>query len=208
MSNVYNIQPLKPPFHWFKREDSKFFHNQAVVFSCMPMFVSIDLHSSKPCFSVQFVDTYSIHSFPPPSRRTQQIQPFSQSGAGVSPMGKASLLCCYCLKRVRPFCRRLTVYDCHSFHSQPRQFRRATANPTIFFPFTIKTFYRSNFLSHHHLSTNFPSPHFSHPAAPALTLWGRGKGNFVSLSCTRLVAWLFHRWRFACPDFSHASPVF
>ena len=36
----------------------------------------------------------------------------------------------------------------------------------------------------------------------------RGKGNFVSLSCTRLVAWLFHRWRFACPDFSHASPVF
>ena len=36
----------------------------------------------------------------------------------------------------------------------------------------------------------------------------RGKGNFVSLSCTRLVAWLFHRWRFAYPDFSHASPVF
>ena len=47
------------------------------------MVVSIDLHSSKPCFSVQFVDTYSIHSFPPPSRRTQQIQPFPQSGAGV-----------------------------------------------------------------------------------------------------------------------------
>ena len=47
--------------------------------------VSIDLHSSKPCFSVEFVDTYSIHSFPPPSRRTQQIQPLPQSGAGVSP---------------------------------------------------------------------------------------------------------------------------
>ena len=47
--------------------------------------VSIDLHSSKPCFSVQFVDTYSIHSFPPPSRRAQQIQPFPQCGAGVSP---------------------------------------------------------------------------------------------------------------------------
>ena len=90
--------------------------------------MSIDSHSSKPCFSVEFVDTYSIHSFPPPSRRTQQIQPFSQSGAGVSPMGKASLLCCYCLKRVRPFCRRLTVYDCHSFHSQPRQFRRGPSS--------------------------------------------------------------------------------
>ena len=49
------------------------------------MFVSIDLHSEKPCFSVQFVDTYSIYSFPPPARRTQQIQPFSQSGAGVCP---------------------------------------------------------------------------------------------------------------------------
>lgn len=32
----------------------------AVVFACMPMFVSIILHSSKPCFFVQFVDTYSI----------------------------------------------------------------------------------------------------------------------------------------------------
>ena len=48
--------------------------------------VSIDPHSSKPCFSVQFVDTYSIHSFPPPSRRTQQIQPSSQSGADVCPV--------------------------------------------------------------------------------------------------------------------------
>ena len=47
--------------------------------------MSIDLHSAKPCFSVQFVHTYSIHSLPPPSRRTQQIQPFSQSGAGVCP---------------------------------------------------------------------------------------------------------------------------
>ena len=47
--------------------------------------LSIDLHSEKPCFSVEFVDTYSIHSFPPPSRRAQQIQPFPQSGAGVSP---------------------------------------------------------------------------------------------------------------------------
>ena len=28
--------------------------------------VCIDSHSSKPCFSVQFVDTYSIRSFPPP----------------------------------------------------------------------------------------------------------------------------------------------
>ena len=46
--------------------------------------VSIDLHSEKPCFSVQFVDTYSIHSFPPPSRRAQQIQGFQRSGAGVS----------------------------------------------------------------------------------------------------------------------------
>lgn len=50
-----------------------------------PMFVSIDSHSEKPCFSVEFVDTYSIHSFPPPSRRTQQIQGFQRSGAGVSP---------------------------------------------------------------------------------------------------------------------------
>ena len=48
--------------------------------------MSIDLHSSKPCFSVEFVDTYSIHSFPPPSRRAQQIQPFPQSGARVSPL--------------------------------------------------------------------------------------------------------------------------
>ena len=40
------------------------------------MFVSIDLHSSKPCFSVQFVDTYSIHSFPPPSRRTSNHSHF------------------------------------------------------------------------------------------------------------------------------------
>ena len=48
--------------------------------------VSIDFHPEKPCFSVRFVDTYSIHSFPPPSRRTQQIQPFSQSGAYVCPV--------------------------------------------------------------------------------------------------------------------------
>ena len=34
--------------------------------------------------SIQFVDTYSFHPFPPPSRRPQQIQPFPQSGAGVS----------------------------------------------------------------------------------------------------------------------------
>ena len=47
--------------------------------------MSIDLHSEKPRFSVEFVDTYSIHSFPPPSRRTQQIQGFQRSGAGVSP---------------------------------------------------------------------------------------------------------------------------
>ena len=67
----------------------------AVVFACIPMFVSIDLHSSKPCFSGQFVDTYSIHSFTSSSRRTQQIQPFPQSGTGVCPMGKASFLCCY-----------------------------------------------------------------------------------------------------------------
>ena len=45
--------------------------------------MSIDLHSEKLCFPVEFVDTYSIHSFPPPSRRTQQNQPFPQSGAGV-----------------------------------------------------------------------------------------------------------------------------
>ena len=50
------------------------------------MFVSIDSHSEKPCFFVEFVDTYSIHSFPPPSRRTQQIQGFQRSGAGVSPV--------------------------------------------------------------------------------------------------------------------------
>lgn len=43
-----------------------------------PMFVSIDSHSEKPCFSVEFVDTYSIHSFPPPSRRTQEIQGVSE----------------------------------------------------------------------------------------------------------------------------------
>jgi len=48
--------------------------------------VRIDLHSAKPCFSVEFVDTYSIHSFPPPSRRPQQIQGFQRSGAGVSPL--------------------------------------------------------------------------------------------------------------------------
>ena len=47
--------------------------------------VSIDSHSETPCFSVEFVDTYSIHSLPPPSRRTQQIQGFLRSGAGVSP---------------------------------------------------------------------------------------------------------------------------
>ena len=46
--------------------------------------MNIDSHSEKPCISVQFVDTYSIHSFPPLSRRSQQIQPFPQSGAGVS----------------------------------------------------------------------------------------------------------------------------
>ena len=59
-----------------------------------PMFVSIDSHSEKPCFSVEFVDTYSIHSFPPPSRRTQQIQGFQRSGAGVCPTvrGHKSLL--------------------------------------------------------------------------------------------------------------------
>ena len=45
--------------------------------------VSIDFHPEKPCFSVRFVDTYSIHSFPPPSRRTQQIQGFQRSGVGV-----------------------------------------------------------------------------------------------------------------------------
>ena len=44
---------------------------------------SIDSHSRKSCFSVQFVDTYSIHSFPPPSRRTQQIQGFQRCDAGV-----------------------------------------------------------------------------------------------------------------------------
>ena len=45
----------------------------------------IDLHFTKPCFSVEFVDTYSTHSFPSPSRRTQQIQPFRQCGVGVCP---------------------------------------------------------------------------------------------------------------------------
>ena len=43
--------------------------------------------------------------------------------------------------------------------------------PTIFFPFTIKIFYCSGSrfpLSHNHPSTNFPSSHFSHPAAPTL----------------------------------------
>ena len=52
---------------------------------------SIDLHSSKPCFSVEFVDTYSIHSFPPPSRRTQQTQGFQRSGAGVCPQLQTSI---------------------------------------------------------------------------------------------------------------------
>ena len=48
--------------------------------------LGIDFKSEKPCFSVEFVDTYSIHSFPPPSRRPQQIQGVQRSGAGVSPL--------------------------------------------------------------------------------------------------------------------------
>ena len=62
-------------------------------------------------------------------------------------------------------------YNGASMVKIPRQFRRTTANPTIFFPFTITTFSRSDFrfpLSHHHPSTNFPSPHFSHLAAPTM----------------------------------------
>ena len=52
------------------------------------VFVSIDLHSSKPYFSIEFVDTYSIHSFPPPSRYTQQIHPSF----------KVVLVCCNIIK--------------------------------------------------------------------------------------------------------------
>ena len=61
-------------------------HKTDIFCKLWVVFVSIDLHSSKPCFSVQFVDTYSIHSFPPPSRRTQQIQGFQRCGAGVCPL--------------------------------------------------------------------------------------------------------------------------
>jgi len=58
--------------------------------------VGIDSHSEKSFFSVQFASTYSIHSFPPPSRRTQQIQPFSQSGAAVCPTVRGLRKCCQC----------------------------------------------------------------------------------------------------------------
>lgn len=53
---------------------------QSSLYSCIPLCntQTIDSHSEKPCFSVEFVDTYSIHSFPPPSRRTQQIQGFQR----------------------------------------------------------------------------------------------------------------------------------
>ena len=105
----------------------------------------------------------------------------------------------------RSACNHIRHFSLLSF--PPRQIRRGLFNNPSSFHSQLKTFYRSNFLF-----TIIPQPmsssHFSHLAAPALTLWGRGKGNFVSLSCTRLVAWLFHRWRFAYPDFSHASPVF
>ena len=47
--------------------------------------LAIDSPLEKSCFSVRFVQTYSLNSLPPPSRRTPQIQGFQRSGAGVSP---------------------------------------------------------------------------------------------------------------------------
>ena len=56
-----------------------------------------------------------------------------------------------------------------------------SSQPPIFFPFTIKTFYRSNFLF-----TIIPqpmsSPHFSHLAAPALLQLSPSPGLILSFT--------------------------
>ena len=65
------------PFHAPNCSKSRHFGTKSVVL------LAIDSPLRKSCFSVRFVQTYSLDSLPPPSRRTQQIQPFHQSCAAV-----------------------------------------------------------------------------------------------------------------------------
>ena len=88
------------------------------------MFVCIDSHSEKPCFSVEFVDTYSFHSFPPPSRRTQQIQSFPQCGAGVCPAVRGHRECCQAKMLPIP-----VINDHLSLHAYPRRGRFSSTLP-------------------------------------------------------------------------------
>ena len=74
------------PFQAPRGSKSRHFGSKIVVL------LAIDSPFQKSCFSVRFVQTYSLDSLPPPSRRTQQIQPFPQSCAAVCPTIRGHLL--------------------------------------------------------------------------------------------------------------------
>ena len=65
------------PFQAPRGSKSRHFGSKIVVL------LAIDSPFQKSCFSVRFVQTYSLNSLPPTSRCTKQIQPFPQSCAAA-----------------------------------------------------------------------------------------------------------------------------
>ena len=77
--NPFSRFPISP-FHAPNCSKSRHFVSKSVVL------LAIDSPLEKSCFSVRFVQTYSLNSLPPPSLRTQQIQAFPQSCAAACPV--------------------------------------------------------------------------------------------------------------------------
>ena len=76
--NPFSRFPISP-FHAPNCSKSRHFGTKSVVL------LAIDSPFQKSCFSVRFVQTYSLDSLPPPSRRTPQIQALPQSCAAACP---------------------------------------------------------------------------------------------------------------------------